>query len=137
MLSAILEQLNDRVESVILESKRRLYKQYFKKTMMYPVNGNYDERKLFLDILAALTPLQIELGVFFSQQSGPVQGSSISKPGVEQALISGSVAQLKTYGLAQSTLNSIVFGGAGNVIHESLALSDFGRRFHSFCCSEI
>lgn len=60
-LSAIMEELNEKVETEHLEVKRRYYKEYFKNTMRYPVNGNYDERKLFLDILGALTPLQIEL----------------------------------------------------------------------------
>jgi hypothetical protein len=132
-LSAILEELHEKVEAEHLDIKRRLYKKYFKKTMMFPVNGNFDERKLYLDILGGLTPLQIELLVYFSQQSGTVKGSSIIKPGVDQAVIAGSIAQLKTLGLAESSLDSIVIGGSRGAIHENIALSNFGRKFHDFC----
>lgn len=101
--------------------------------MIYPVNGNFDERKLFLDILGALIPLQIELIIFLSQQSGTIVGSSINKPGTDQALIEGSIAQLKTYGLVEGTLNSIVIGGNENGINENISLSQFGRKVHAFC----
>lgn len=132
-LSAILEELHEKVETEHLEVKRRYYKEYFKNTMRFPVNGNFDERKLFLDILGALTPLQIELVIFLSQQPAAIQASTISKPEVDQALIAGSLAQLKTFGITEGALNSIVFGGGGNAINENISLSTFGQRFHSFC----
>ncbi|EHQ89866.1 hypothetical protein [Desulfosporosinus youngiae] len=132
-LSAILEELHEKVETEHIEVKRRYYKEYFKNTMRFPVKGNFDERKLFLDIMGALTPLQIELVIFLAQQRAAIQASTISKPGVDQALIAGSLAQLKTYGIMEGALNSIVFGGAGNSINENISLSKFGQRFHSFC----
>jgi hypothetical protein len=132
-LSAILEELHEKVETEHLEFKRRYYKEYFKNTMRFPVNGNFDERKLFLDILGALTPLQIELVIFLCRQPTALQASAISKPGVDQALIAGSLAQLKTFGITEGTLDSIVFGGGGNAINENISVSRFGKRFHSFC----
>ena len=81
-LSAIIEELNEKVESEHLEFKRNLYKTYFKKTMIKPVNGNFDERKLFLDIFSAVTPLQIEIIVLLATQSSAVTSNTISKPGV-------------------------------------------------------
>lgn len=132
-LSAILEELNEKVEVEHLEVKRRYYKEYFKNTMRYPVNSNFDERKLFLDILGSLTPLQIELVIFLFQKRAAVQASTISKPGVDQAVIVGSFAQLKTFGIVEGELADIVFGGGGNAINENISLSRFGQRFHSFC----
>lgn len=132
-LSAILEELNEKVETEHIENKRKYYKEYFKNTMRFPVNKNFDERKLFLDILGALTPLQIELVIYFSKQTAPTMGSSITKPGVDSALITGSLAQLKTYGVVLSVLNSIGFGNRGGSINEDISLSSFGRRFHAFC----
>lgn len=134
-LSAILEELNEKVESEHLEFKRRLYKNYFKKTMTQPVNGNFDERKLLLDILSVLTPLQIEIIALLAKYTSPVQASSISNPGIEQAVINGSIAQLKNFGLIEGVLNSIVFGGGGNSINENIVLSNFGRKFNVFCLS--
>lgn len=132
-LSAILEELNEKVETEHLEVKRKYYKEYFKNTMRYPVKNNFDERRLFLDILSALTPLQIELIIYLSMQAGPVLGSSISKPGVDQSVIAGSLAQLKTFGITDNLLNSIVLGGSSSAINEEISLSRFGKRFHSFC----
>lgn len=132
-LSAIIEELNEKVESEHLEFKRNLYKTYFKKTMIKPVNGNFDERKLFLDILSAVTPLQIEIIVLLATQSSAVTSNTISKPGVEQAVILGSLAQLKNYGLIESTVNSIVVGGSNGSINENVTLSKFGIKFNDFC----
>lgn len=132
-LSAIIEELNEKVESEHLEFKRKLYKTYFKKTMIQPVYGNFDERKLFLDILSAVTPLQIEIIVFLATQSSAVTSNTISKPGVEQAVILGSLAQLKNYGLIESTVNSIVVGGLNGSINENVTLSKFGIKFNNFC----
>ncbi len=132
-LSAILEELNEKVETEHLEVKRQYYKEYFKKTMLFPVNGNFDERKLFLDILSALTPLQIELVVFLSVQQGPVISSSISKNGVDQSLIAGALAQLKTFGITDNVFANLLLGGSSSGINENISLSSFGRRFHNFC----
>lgn len=132
-LSAIIEELNEKVESNHLESKRRYYKEYFKNSMRYPVNRNFDERKLFLDILGAVTPLQIEIIIFLSKQAAPIIGSSISAPGVDQSLIAGSLAQLKTFGITDNLLTSIVLGGSGSAINEQVSLSKFGKKFHDFC----
>lgn len=132
-LAAIIECINDAVESEHLEFKRKLYKQYFTKTLLYPVNGNFDERKLFLDILGALTPLQVQLILFLSHQSAPIQGSSISVSGVESSVVAGSLAQLRNFGLIQGELNSIVFAPGGNQIHEMFSISKLGQRFNAFC----
>jgi len=132
-LSAIIEELNEKVESEHLEFKRKLYKNYFKKTMIQPVNGNFDERKLLLDILSAVTPLQIEIIAFLATQPSAVTSNTISKPGVEQAVILGSLAQLKNYGIIESTVNSIVVGGSNGSINENVTLSKFGIKFNNFC----
>lgn len=132
-LNAIIEELHDKIEAEHLEIKRHYYKQYYKKTLLYPINGNYDERKIYLDILSQVTPLQIELIIFFASQSGEVAGATIQKPGTEEAIIQGAISQLKNFGLVVGSLNSIVFGGAGNAINENVSLTAFGRKFHQFC----
>lgn len=132
-LSSIIEELNEKVESEHLEFKRKLYKNYFKKIMIQPVNGNFDERKLLLDILSAITPLQIEIIAFLATQPSAVTSNTISKPGVEQAVILGSIAQLKNYGIIESTVNSIVVGGTNGSINENITLSKFGIKFNGFC----
>lgn len=63
-LLSLIDELTDKIENEHLEVKRQLYKEYFKKILITPTNGNYEERKLFLSILGQVTPLQIELLVF-------------------------------------------------------------------------
>lgn len=132
-LNAILEELHEKIESEHLEIKKSYYKQYYKKTLLRPVNGNFDERKLMLDILSQITPLQIEIIIFLVRQQSAIIAANIQKPGTENAVIQGSIAQLKNYGIIEGSLKEIVFGGSGNAINENVSLTAFGRKFHEFC----
>ena len=67
-LSALIEEFNEKVESEYIEFKRKIYKNYFKRTMIQPVNGNFNETKLFLGILSSVTSLHIEIIVFLITQ---------------------------------------------------------------------
>ena len=135
-LSAIIEELNEKVEVEHIRLKVELYKTYFKKTMILPINNNYSERKLFLDIIAQLTPLQIELIIFLVQQNTEVIARTITKEGVEQYIILGCISQLKILGLVESELSNITFSTEGNAINESIRISELGVKFHKFCISQ-
>lgn len=135
-LSSIIENLHEKIETEHLEQKRNFYKLYYLKNLYSPVTReNYDKRMLFLNILGILTPDQIELLIFFVNQTSPVIDKSLSKPGVEQAVLLGHLAQLKMLGLVHSQLNGIVLGGSGSGINESVEISTLGREFHKFCLS--
>jgi hypothetical protein len=130
---AILEELHEQIESEQISSKKKYYKTYFKSTLVEPVNGNYDERKLFLNILKSLSNIQIEILTFLVQHGKPVISNQIQKPGVDKALVKGAVGQLVNHGLLNSQLNSIAFGGGGGQMDESISVSKFGTQFHDFC----
>lgn len=132
-LKAIIEEIHDKVETEYLEIKLKYYKQYFKNTLTLPVNGNYNERKLFLEILSQLSPLQIELIGFLISQTAPIVQGSINKPNVDTSVIQASINQLKNLGLVQSILNGISIGGNTSGMNESISLTSFGKKFHSFC----
>ena len=132
-LSAILEELHEKIETEHLEVKRKYYKQYFKSTLKKPVKNNYDERKIILDILSDLSPVQIELLTFIAQQNNALSTNSIRKPGVDQSLTIGAINKLKTTGLISTELNSISFTDIGGSIDEKLRISQFGKKFHDFC----
>lgn len=132
-LSAILEELHEKIETEHLEVKRKYYKQYFKSTLKEPVKNNYDERKIFLDILSDLTPLQIELLTFIVIQNNALSTNNIRKPGVDQSLTIGAINKLKTTGLISTELNSISFTNVGGSMDENVRVSPFGKRFHDFC----
>lgn len=130
---AILEELHEQIESEQISAKRKYYKTYFKSTLAVPVNGNYDERKLFLNILKSLSNFQIEILTFLVNHGKPVISNQIKKPGVDQALIKGTVGQLVNHGLLNSQLNSIAFGSGGGQMDELISVSKFGSQFHDFC----
>jgi len=132
-LSAIIEQLHEKIEQEPLLEKRVFYKNYFKNTLINPVNNNYDERKKFLDILANLSLLEAEMIRFLNQQIGPIDSLSISKSGVETSITQGSIYNLKSWGLVNASLGSIALGGPSGGIHENIELSNFGKRFLNFC----
>ena len=132
-LAAIIEQLHEKIEKEPLIEKRKFYKNYFKNTLIYPVNRNYDERKKFLDILSDMSLLEAEIIKFLNQQADRVDSLSINKPGIERSIIQGSIYKLKSWGIITATLGSIALGGPNGGIHENISLSEFGKRFLNFC----
>ncbi|HUV80995.1 MAG TPA: hypothetical protein VMW21_00520 [Patescibacteria group bacterium] len=132
-LAAIIEQLHEKIEKEPLIEKREFFKNYFKNTLIQPVNRNYDERKKFLDILTDISLLEAEVIKFLNEQTGVVDSLSINKPGIEKSIIQGSIYKLKSWGIITATLGSIALGGSDGGIHESISLSEFGKRFLDFC----
>lgn len=131
-LLSLIDEVTDKIENEHLESKRQLYKQYFKNILTTPTNGNYDERKMFLDVLGQITPFQVELLVFILDNPNVID-ANINKQGLEQVIIISSVLQLENYGLVSSRLHSITFGGNSSSTPKILNVSEFGKRFIAFC----
>ncbi len=131
-LITLIDELTDKIEKEQLESKRVLYKEYFKNILKTPTNGNYEERKLFLDVLTKITPLQISLFQFLLTHDDVVD-LTISNPGVDQSLVQSSVLQLENYGLIVATIHSISLGGSNAGMPRNLRVSSFGKRFNEFC----
>lgn len=131
-LITLIDELTDKIEKEQLESKRILYKEYFKNILKTPTNGNYEERKLFLEVLEKITPLQIEIFQFLLIHDGVVD-LAIQKPGTDQSLIQSSILQLENNGLVNATIQSISLGGDDAGMPMTLKVSQFGRRFNDFC----
>lgn len=131
-LMALIDELTDTIENENLEYKTKLYKEYFKGILKTPTNGNYEERKMFLDVLKLVTPLQIELFQFVMKNPGVVD-MNISKPGTDSSVLRSSILQLENYGLVIGDVYSIAIGGNNGGIPMALTISEFGRRFHEFC----
>ena len=131
-LITLIDELTDKLEKEQLESKRILYKEYFKNILKTPTNGNYEERKLFLEVLEKITPLQIEIFQYLLANDNVVD-LSIQKPGTDQSLIQSSILQLENYGLVNATIHSISLGGSNAGMPMSLKVSQFGKKFNEFC----
>ncbi len=131
-LMSLIDDLTDKIENERIEFKRKLYKEYFKNILKTPTNGNYEERKLFLDVLSHITPIQIELFQFILRNPNVID-NDIKKIGTDISLIRSSILQLENYGLIISTLNSIAIGGSFSGMPMKLNVSEFGKRFNNFC----
>lgn len=131
-LMSLIDELTDKIENERIESKRNLYKEYFKNILKTPTNGNYEERKLFLEVLSRITPLQIEIFQFILRTPDVID-ANISKPGTDISLIKSSILQLENDGLVIATLNSITLGGSQAGMPMRLTVSEFGKRFNNFC----
>lgn len=134
-LMSLIDELTDKIENEHLEYKRKLYKNYFKKILITPTNGNYEERKLFLTILAQITPLQIELFQFVMKNENVVD-VLIQKPGTDSSIIRSALMQLENNGLIIATLHSISLGDNNSSMPMMLKCSEFGKRFNNFCLNE-
>ena len=133
-LEAIIESLHEKVEAEPTREKREFFKNYFKNTLKFPVAGNYDERKYFLDSLAEMTLLECELLAFINSQPNSLQVGDIQKPGTDKYAVVGAIGRLKSRGFLAATQGSFaVGGGADNSLQELVFLSSFGKSFIAFC----
>ena len=133
-LTAIIEELNEKIEREQVQEKREFLKTYLKNTLIHPVKGNYDERRFFLDTLASMSLLECELLGFLYNKAEPVAVKAIQKPGVDQYAIVGAIGRLKTYGFLVSGQSGInIGGGEDNILLEIVKVSDYGRHFCKFC----
>ena len=114
--------------------KRQFFKNYFKNTLKFPVAGNFDERKFFLDALAEMSLLECELLAFINSQANSLQVGSLQKPGTDKYAIVGAIGRLKSRGFITATQGSFaVGGGADNSLQEIVSVSSFGKSFIAFC----
>jgi hypothetical protein len=133
-LEAIIESLHEKVEAEPTLEKREFFKNYFKNTLKFPVAGNFDERKYFLDALSEMTLLECELLAFINSQPNSIQVDNIQKQGTDQYAVVGAVGRLKSRGFLTATPGSFaVGGGADNSLQEMVSVSSFGKLFIAFC----
>ena len=133
-LEAIIESLHEKVEAEPTLEKREFFKNYFKNTLKFPVAGNFDERKYFLDALSEMTLLECELLAFINSQPNSIQVGTIQKPGTDKYAVVGAIGRLKSRGFLTATQGSFaVGGGADNSLQEIVSVSSFGKSFIAFC----
>lgn len=133
-LVAIMEELNEKIEREQVGEKREFFKAYLKNTLIYPVKGNYEERRFFLDTLGSMSLLACEVLGGIYNQNQPLRVGDIQKSGVDQYAIIGVISRLKSFGFLVSGQASFsLFSGVDNALNETVKVSDFGRRFCEFC----
>ncbi len=134
-LESILESLNEKVEVEHTTEKREFFKSYLKNTLRFPVAGNFDERKYFLETLADMTLLECELLATINSTAGATQVGAIQKPETDQYAIVGAIGRLKSSGFLTAVHQTFTVGGGDNSLLEMVQLSSYGKRFYEFCIS--
>ncbi|WP_157087727.1 hypothetical protein [Oceanobacillus damuensis] len=135
-LIAIIERLNEKIEQEVLEKKRSYFKNFLKHTLSESTNkNNFDERRYFIDTLADMTLLEVELLNYLkSIHPDMTLVGSINKPGVEQPVIVGAVGRIKNYGFINASQQSMTIGnGSDNALNQAISLNSFGQKFIGFC----
>ena len=137
-LVAIIEDLNEKIESEQVEEKRKFYKYYLKNILITSISEeNFDERRFFLTTLSAMTFLECKVSTFLYAQDQIIRVGSIQISGIDQYAIVGAINRLKSYGFLISSQGSFAIGSnQDNTLEERVKMSDFGRRFFEFCLKE-
>jgi len=133
-LMTLIEKVNNKIEKEVLQEKINCFKHYFKNILIQPVKDDYDEKVFFLDSLASMSLLEIEILTFLDSQSDFVQIGTIQKPKIEQYAIVGAVGRLRNLGFLQSAGGGMSFGDkSDNHLKELVKVSLFGKEFIGFC----
>lgn len=135
-LAALIEEIHEKVENERINSKRKYYQNLYKKSLIHPVRGNFNERKYFLDLISQLTDLHFKIIALLLNQSGKDTINSIKADGVNPSLIRGFVQQLENYGLIDSELESIQFTTQAGSINRKVEITELGKSFHYFCLAD-
>lgn len=131
---AILESLHEKIETEPTREKMQFFKNYFKNTLRAPVNGNYDERRCFLEFLSDMSMLECEVLAFIEARAGQVLAGSIQKASVDQYAIVGAIGRLKVKGFLIATQQALSIGKSmDNSLQEQVQVSPYGARFCKFC----
>ena len=136
---SLIEQINNKVENEHQEIKTECYLNYMKNLLTNKVTiNNYDNKKIFLDILYKMTVLDIDLLVFLYNSKYLVKNSQfvivemINKDNLDKFAIVGAVSRLKSYGLISAIQNSMTIGSGDNSLQEAIAITDYGLELIEF-----
>lgn len=131
----IIDEWFEKIEAEIIDKKIEYLKQYFLNTLKKPAKeNNFDERRFFLDKLAAMSLLECELltKLYDHERNQFVPISDLMMGGIDQYAIIGAINRMKSYGFLRS-IRPTVFGNAEYELREEIELSPFGLKFCEFC----
>ncbi|MDI6852381.1 MAG: hypothetical protein QME75_02085 [Deltaproteobacteria bacterium] len=131
-LSAIIEELNDKIEREHIFIKITYFKQYFLNILKNPnFHDEFDEKKYFLNIISSMTIIEFNVLAFLYTQKEKVNVGDIPMGKVDPFAIIGAVERLKSFGFIKSypTYSSL----AGDLFKEQIQISSFGLKFGRLC----
>ncbi|MGY4689359.1 hypothetical protein [Salibacterium sp. K-3] len=128
-LTSLIENLNEYIESEHSRKKRAYFKNFFINSLQQPtIVENYDERKIFLEVLASMTILEFEVLLSFSEEYKHL----VEELDFENRIIPIAKSRLETSGLLDASYTSETFPGSSS-IHKDLKITNIGENFIKFC----
>ncbi len=129
-LEAIIENINEKVETETRDEKIQLLKNFFVSTLLNPISNDFDDRKYFLEILDSMSVMECGILSFLYQNNQQVQIRSINKPGVDPYAIYSAINSLQSYGFLESRRGSYQMNGQQDEhLDDIVFVSNFGRVF--------
>lgn len=135
-LISLIERLNDKVERESRQSKRSYFKKYLLSLLQDQSVSNFDKHLFFLETLDKINELDCEILLFLKEnQDTKIQVGSITKPGIHQYAMVGSIGQLKNFGFLVTFTGSMVFSKeeVDNSLTDTVKITDYGKEFIDFC----
>ena len=130
-LENIISDLNDKVEKETREEKRKYLRNFFISTIEIPIQNDFDERKIFLEVLDGMSVLECQLLSFLSKQSAPVQIRNLT--GADIYVLYGAINKLISYGFLETRRESYTMNGAQDEKLDDLVFtSKYGKRFINY-----
>ncbi len=140
-LEAIIEGLNEKVETEHLAEKRRLLKNYLKSMLFNPITDDYDERRFFLETLASMTLLESQILGRLYHHKAEIIFKDLRPKAVDQHALRGAIGGLESHGFALlvppgNPGDPVLLGKQDDYQRQGVGLTDFGRKFCEFCLYE-
>jgi len=135
-LIILIEEIHEKIENERIESKKRLYKNLYKKSLIHPVKTeNFNERKYFVDIISTLSEPHFKILSFLFNKRNKIPIGDIIFKGIDNSLIKGFIQQLENYGLIILEINNIQgFSNSNSIsINKNALITNLGEKFHYFC----
>lgn len=129
----LTEQINSHVESEPSSQKQAYFRRFFRSNLLNPLLLSYEERKLLLESLAALSVLDISLLAFLYDKPDATPIKGIRRGTDDTYQILASISRLKFYGyVATYTLSIAITMNTDNALNESVGITEYGKRFFAY-----
>ena len=140
-LEAIIESLNEKVETEHLAEKRKLFKNYLKSMLFHPITDDYDERSFFLETLGGMILLESQILGRLYHHKAEITFQDFRPEGVDQHALRGAIGRLESHGFTLlvppgTPGDPVLLGEQDDYLKQSVRLTDFGRKFCEFCLHE-
>lgn len=130
----LIEEIHDKIENERVKSKRKYYRNLYKKSLIHPVEtDNFNERKYFIDIISRLSEPHFKILTHIFKKRVKISVNSINIDGIEESLKKGFVQQLENYGLISLELENIQGFSNQISINKKTSITKLGSSFHYFC----